>query len=198
MKILFVGDSVTDAGSYRRPREEFTGYVKYAAELLGGGHEYFNHGISGNRSADLLERYERDIKAVCPDIMTLLIGINDVWRAFDSALYTPPEEFGRNVRELLRRTREDFPAVKIVMLEPFLLPIESKKYFRPLLAQVLEETRVAAEEYADALVPLDGLLNAARVDMDWREISADGVHPAERGAELIGRYLAEAVRSVLK
>ena len=198
MRILFQGDSITDAGSYRKKCSEFTGYVKYTAELLGGGNDYFNHGISGNTSADVLARYEKDIKAVEPDVMTLLIGINDVWRAFDSCHYTSPDSYGKSVREILTKTRKDFPNVKIILLEPFLLPAPDKKYWRGNLAEYIEEARAAAVELADGFVPLDGLLAKERMTTAWQELSGDGVHLAEKGQRVVAKYLAEEIRRVAK
>ena len=198
MRILFQGDSITDCGSYRKPREEFTGYVHYTAALLGDKHEYFNHGISGNRSAQLLERYDDDIKSVCPDIMTLLIGINDLWRGYDSAFYTPPETYEANLREILTKTRADFPAVKIILMEPFLLPAPEKAYWRPTLALFIEAARRVAVELADAFIPLDGLLAKAQMETPWQEISEDGVHLAEKGQRLVADYLAAELKRFIR
>lgn len=196
MRILFQGDSITDAGSYHKEYPELTGYTKYTAELLGAEHTYFNRGISGNRSIDVLARYDADIKDVQPDVMTLLIGINDLWRRFDSGLYTSAEQYAVNVREIATKFRNDFPNAKLVILEPYLVPNESKAYFRPALAEFIQACRAVAVELADGFIPLDGLFAKENMTVPAEELSADGVHPAQKGQEMIARYLAEEIQRV--
>ena len=197
MRILFQGDSITDAGSYGKEYPNLTGYTAYTAELIGEGHEYINRGISGNRAVDVLDRYDRDILDVRPDIMTMLIGINDVWRRFDSGLYESAETYGEYLREILKKTREDLPDTKIILMEPYLLPAPDKKYFRPALAEFIEVARDIAVEYADAYIPLDGLFALERMTTPWEELSADGVHPNIYGVQRIADVLTEKIRSVL-
>lgn len=198
MRILFQGDSITDAGSYGRKKEELTGYVKYTVELLGEGFECHNRGISGNRSGDVLERYDRDIKEIQPDVMTLLIGINDVWRRFDSGVYESAQDYGKNVREILTRFKSDFPASKIILLEPYLVDNESKNYFRPVLAEFIQEIRQIAVEFADGFVPLDGLFAKENLNVEAVQLSEDGVHPNVEGEKMIAKYLAEEIKQVLR
>ena len=197
MRIVFAGDSITDAGSYRKPVEEFTGYVKYIAEELGDKHQYFNRGISGNRVVDVLNRYEKDIFAEKPDILTLLIGINDVWRYFDSNLYTSPQEFSGYIREILTKARKDFPNVKIIVLEPFLIPEPSRESWRPLLSQIIQEVRYAAVDLADDFVPLDGLFAYENMTIESKKLSADGVHPAEEGQKVLAKYLLKSLKKFI-
>lgn len=196
MRILFQGDSITDAGSYGKEGGALTGYTKYVAELLGDGHEYFNRGVSGNRSLDVLARYDADIKAMNPDVMTLLIGINDVWRRFDAGIYLSAEEYGRYVREILTKFKADFPNSKLIMLEPYLVPFANKEYFRSTLAEFIAENRRIAVELADGYVPLDGLFAKENMTVPASELSGDGVHPAQKGQEMIARYLAEEIKRV--
>ena len=129
MRILFQGDSITDAGSYHKEYPEITGYGKFVAEILGTEHTYYNRGVSGNRSGDVLARYEKDVKAVNPDVMTIMIGINDVWRRFDSCLYESAEDYGKNVREILTSLKKDCPKAKIIVIEPYLVPNARVDYF---------------------------------------------------------------------
>lgn len=197
MKILFYGDSITDCGGYKQDVKTTGGYTKFTAQLLGDGHEYFNHGISGNTTKDLLNRYQKDVKDINPDILTLLIGINDVWRAFDSGRYTEPKQVGENISKLLDDLKSDCPNCKIIVLEPFLLPAPDKKYFRPLLAQIIEEVRAVAVQKANAFIPLDGLFAKERMTTDWQELSQDGVHPVEKGQKLIAKHLAEEIKKFL-
>lgn len=196
MKILFQGDSITDAGSYKKDGKVITGYGKFVVEALGEEHEYFNRGVSGNRIVDVLARYDQDVKAIQPDVMTLLIGINDVWRRFDSGLYTSAEAYGKTVREFLTKFKTDFPKAKLILLEPYLVPFDGKEYFRPVLAEFIAQIRKIAVEFADGYIPLDGLFAKENMTVPAEELSADGVHPALKGQEMIARYLVAEIKRV--
>ena len=106
MKIVFQGDSITDAGRDRSDAHNLAGYTTYVAEVLGDKDEYFNFGISGDRAKEVLARFDADF-AVCgsADVFTLLIGIKDVWRNHDSNLYTSPEEYYQNVEQILIKVK---------------------------------------------------------------------------------------------
>lgn len=107
MKVLFQGDSITDAGrDYADPHHLGDGYPKYAAEAIrerfpDETFEFINLGISGNRTTDLLERWQKDCIAVQPDVLSILIGINDTWRRYDSNLPMTVEEYEANYRRLV-------------------------------------------------------------------------------------------------
>ncbi len=199
MRILFQGDSITDAGrDYNDPHNLGNGYPKYAAEILKEWFpekelEFIDLGISGHRTCDLLARWERDCIEQKPDIVSILIGINDTWRRYDSNLPMSIEEFEENYRQLLTAIREK-TAAKILMLEPFLLPADpSKDRFREDLDPKIQVVRRLAREFADVFVPLDGMLAAALVGQEPNAYSDDGVHPNAEGAQLIGEWYADAV-----
>lgn len=109
MNILFYGDSITDAGSYGKTNEELTGYSKYVYNgLKRDDIIFYNRGRCGDRSIDLVARYEDDVKSVEPDVMCILIGINDVWRAYGDNMYTDPKDYAKNLSNLIVRTKRDF------------------------------------------------------------------------------------------
>lgn len=196
MRVLFQGDSVTDSGRDRGDMHSLSGYTAYAAEMLGEGYECFNRGVSGDRSSDVLARYAEDIEAMEPDIFCLMIGINNVWRRFDANLYTSAEDYGNDVREILRRLKAHNRDVKIVLVEPFVLPEPTRLHWRTTLIGVIDELRQIATEYADALVPLDGLLARECVHTPWAEISEDGVHPTDKGHKLIASLIADEIKKL--
>lgn len=202
MKILFQGDSITDAGRSREDCHDLGGgYPKYAAENIRGRFpdmdlEFINLGVSGNRTWDLLDRWQADCIDVQPDVVSILIGINDTWRAFDSNLPTTAAEYEANYRRLLEDVKQHTKA-KILMLEPFLLHnAPDKDGWREDLNAKIMAARRLAREYADAFVPLDGLFAAASVREAPSYWAADGVHPTEAGARLIGEYYAGAFASL--
>lgn len=203
MKVLFQGDSITDAGrDYADPHHLGDGYPKYAAEAIrerfpDETFEFINLGISGNRTTDLLERWQKDCIAVQPDVLSILIGINDTWRRYDSNLPMTVEEYETNYRRLVQDVKENTKA-KLLLLEPFLLHADpAKECFREDLDPKILAARRVARDYADMFLPLDGLLAAASVIEEPSHWSGDGVHPNEAGSRLIGRYYAEAFAAML-
>ena len=112
MKILFQGDSVTDAGRDRsNPHDMGEGYPRYASAMIQDsypdtGFEFVNLGISGNRTADLVSRLESDFVDVQPDIVSVMIGINDVWHHYSfTYIETTDAEFEANLRLILTALR---------------------------------------------------------------------------------------------
>ena len=204
MRILFQGDSITDAGRDRsNPHHLGNGYPKFAAELLQEVYprvdfEFLNFGISGNRTCDLVARWDTDCLDWQPDVISILIGINDTWRRYDQGLITTTEEYEANYRSLLRQIREKTNA-KIVMLEPFLLPVNPAwECWREDLDPKIQAARRLAREFANVYVPLDGLLAAECVGRNPENFSGDGVHPNDTGARLVGALCAEAVASCME
>lgn len=201
--VLFQGDSVTDCGrDFSDPNSLAQGYAgKVAAiyrTLFGNTVQFYNRGVSGNRSCDLLARYETDFKAIRPDFISILIGINDTWRRYDANDPTSPEQFEANYRQLLTQLRRDFPGLKIMMMEPFLLPsAPEKQCFREDLDPKIQVARSLAAQYADYYLPLDGILNAACVNRyQPKMLSEDGVHPVELGHSLIAHAYLRALNII--
>ena len=192
-KILFTGDSVTDCG--RTPTEDINflghGYPVFIASLAGARAPekeltFINTGISGNRVCDLRKRWQHDVIDHKPDIVSILIGINDVWRRYDCNSPTPADIFERDYRAILEQTVRKLPGVQIVMMEPFVLPIpEDRRLWREDLDVKLQVVRDLAVEFADVLIPLDGIFNAAACKREKSFWAADGVHPTAAGHALI-------------
>ena len=199
-KILFIGDSVTDCGSSTSENINFLGhgYPIFIASLLGANMPeleltFVNRGISGNRVCDLRKRWQKDVIDHKPDIVSILIGINDVWRRYDCNSATPADAFERDYRFILEKTLHDLPGVQIVMMEPFLLPIpEDRRLWRNDLDIKIQVVRDLAEESADALVPLDGIFAAAACKREKSFWTPDGVHPAAPGHALIAESWIDA------
>lgn len=203
MKILFQGDSITDCN---RKYDDFydlgDGYVKYVTDALTERYpnvefEFINKGISGNRTKDLVARLQGDFIDIQPDIVTILIGVNDTWRRFDMNDPTTAEEFRSNYETVLKTIKERTNA-KIIMLEAFLIYNKGHESYREDLNAKLDETRLLAMNYADAYIPLDGLFAAACVGRDESDFSVDGFHPVEEGKKLIASQLLKALDGFIK
>ena len=204
IKILFQGDSVTDAGRDRRNYHHMgNGYPKYASALIAEAHpdvefEFINLGISGNRTGQLFDRLYPDAIAFDPDIISILIGVNDVWHRLSSHVLTTDAQIELNYRTILQKLREMTHA-KIMIIAPYILEREDKEETKADLARIIPIIRGLAEEFADVYVPLDEhFAEALKTQPEPKYYSADGVHPNQNGADSIGRLYAEAIEPLLK
>ncbi|PHP53148.1 SGNH/GDSL hydrolase family protein [Actinomyces ruminis] len=100
---LFTGDSITEWGrtDKRDPHDLGCNYVRLLAEEHLAGQTVLNTGIGGDRLADLAERWQRDVVALAPDVLSVYIGINDTWRHYDEGVVSPVPAFAQRLRELL-------------------------------------------------------------------------------------------------
>ena len=202
MKILFQGDSITDAGRDRNDIHNLgNGYPKYAAKFLAEKYtdidfEFIDLGISGNQTKDLVARLDTDFIDIQPDIVSILIGVNDTWHHAEQKDWIPNEIFEERYRTVLTAIKEKTNA-KIMMMEPFLIPTEDKAFFREDLAPKIEIIRKLAREFADIYLPTDGLLASAFIGDDPLSYAADGVHPTAKGAEFIGMLYCEYISDII-
>ncbi|WZL77858.1 SGNH/GDSL hydrolase family protein [Eubacteriales bacterium mix99] len=201
--VLFQGDSTSDCGRSREDDHYLgTGYPYMAAAWYGALHpgknvRFVNRAISGNRSIDLVNRWQRDCLDVKPDVVSILIGINDTWRRFDRKDPTSAEVFRDHYRRILSQVREHLDA-DIILMEPFLLMVteEQKTSWREDLNPKIDVVRELAREFDAALVPLDGIFAAASSRKDPRFWAADGVHPTAEGHAMICRHWLKAAESL--
>ncbi|MBQ7153533.1 MAG: SGNH/GDSL hydrolase family protein [Clostridia bacterium] len=205
MKILFQGDSVTDAGRDRSdPHNMGNGYPKFASGMIEDAFpeetfEFLNLGISGARTENLVSVLESDFVEVQPDIVSILIGINDVWHFYSHGIETTDEQFEKNYRQVLETIRAKTRA-KILMIEPFLVFADDKANMRPHLDRFIEIIRKLAREYADAYVPMDGIYAASCVNHGEKPsvYSPDGVHPSEEGARVLAQAYLSAISPLIE
>lgn len=202
IKILFQGDSITDAGRNREDYHDLSGgYPFYAAKELANMYpdisfEFINLGISGNQTKDLVERLKCDFIDIQPDIVSILIGINDVWHHAEDRSWIPNDVFEARYRTVLESLKKNTSA-KIMIMEPFLIPVRDKLYFREDLYKKIEIIRKLAREYADVYMPTDGLLAAAYLKYEPTDFAADGVHPTAFGSEYIGNLYAQYLKEII-
>lgn len=206
IKILFQGDSITDAGRDKRNYHHMgNGYPKYASALIAENNpdvefEFINFGISGNRTSQLFDRLYTDAIAFEPDIISILIGINDIWHRYGGGkVATTDAQIELNYRSILERLRRETNA-KIVILSPYLLKRESTDAdaVREDLKTVLTIVRKLADEFADVYIPLDEHFAVAEPLSEPYFYSNDGVHPNANGAEFIGKLYADAVKPLIE
>lgn len=199
MKILFQGDSVTDAGrDHTNPSDMGDGYPRYASAMIQDSFpdfkfEFVNLGISGNRTEHLVQRLESDFLDIQPDIVSIMIGINDVWHHYSHNILTTDEDFERNYRIVLDAIKSRTNA-RIFMIQPFLLETvdPGKQELCEELARKQSIVKRLADEYADIYLPLDVVLHT-EVEEEPAYYSADGVHPSPNGACYIGEAYLKAI-----
>lgn len=205
MKILFQGDSITDAGASAAQKKGSSlgsGYPKYAAEYLREMFsdkelDFINLGISGNQTKDIVERIQTDIIDVKPDLTSILVGINDVWHHFGDKQWIPNDVFEERYRIILEAIKST--GSHIVMMEPYFIPVDDdEERFRVDLPNKVSVIRKLAREYAEVYIPLDGYIAAECVRREPKELSEDGVHPSPEGARFIGRIYAVAVSPIIE
>ncbi len=199
--ILFQGDSVTDSGRDREDMASLSG--GYPGMVAGLFHLMFpdrkvtfiNKGVSGNRVRDLVQRFDEDFKAVNPDFVSILIGINDTWRRYDSNDPESAEEFEGTYRELLIRIKKELPDCKLMIIEPFLLnTLPERAAWREDLDPKIQVVRKLAKEFADYYLPMDGIMARYEVEQyTCSQITEDGVHPSEIGHSIIAKEYLKAL-----
>ncbi|GAB3598581.1 SGNH/GDSL hydrolase family protein [Microbacterium tumbae] len=180
--IVFVGDSVTDGERRTDPSGLGDGYVRLLAGAPAlAGWSVRNRGVSGDRVRDLRARWAPDVVAEDAAVVSVLVGVNDTWRRFDSDDPTTAAEYEHDYRALLEAT-----SARLVLIEPFLLPVrEEQESWREDLDEKIAVVRGLAEEFGAVRVSADEILRAAG---DAAGLAPDGVHPSPRGH----RVLADA------
>lgn len=197
--ILFFGDSITDAGRRAEPEQLGDGYVRLIAEHFAAARpdlRVVNRGIGGNRTGDLIARLEEDCIDESPDVVSILIGINDVWRRYDDDDATDAEQFEANLRTILTAIRDRTDAA-VVILEPFLLPVTDKLRFREDLDPKIAIERRLADEFGATFVALDAVLAAAAQANGPESIAADGIHPTPQGHRVVSETWLAATADLL-
>ena len=196
MKILFYGDSITDMGRSREFDKKAFGYgVGYPNYIAGdlhfsepGKYEIINRGIGGNRIVDLYARIKADVWNHTPDVLSILIGINDVWHEIGGKNGVDLVRFEKVYRMLLEDTKERLPDLKIILCEPFVLEgLATQEKFEEF-SQAREYAKVVkklAEAYNCAFVPLQAQFDELSEKYGVEHYLYDGVHPDAAGARLI-------------
>ena len=203
MKILFQGDSVTDAGRDRSQSSDMGfGYPKYASAMIEDAFPdidfaFVNLGISGNRTEDLVARMQSDFIEIQPDIVSIMIGINDVWHHYAfSCTYTSDEAFEQNYTTLLEEIKQKTNA-KIMIIQPFLIDVPDKQQLQAEFVEKQAIVKALADKYADVYLPMHDIFQADEAQ-DKTVYAADGVHPTEDGACLIAQKYLEAITPLIE
>ncbi len=197
MKIVFFGDSITDM----LRNYEAAPYTAYAfgqgyaflasAELMAkypGRFEILNRGISGNRIVDLYQRIKCDVWNHKPDVLSILIGVNDVWHEIARQNGVEIDRFEKVYRMIIEDTKKVLPDIKIILMEPYILEgISTKDEFEKFkeVYKYAEVVKKLANEYNLTFVPLQEKFNTLAKENGAECYMKDGVHPDPAGARVI-------------
>ncbi|MCP9236219.1 SGNH/GDSL hydrolase family protein [Lewinella sp. JB7] len=196
LTVLFQGDSITDAGRDRERTQanDFghtgTGYVLLAsAALLGTYPETeltsYNRGVSGNKVYQLAERWQEEALDLQPDVISILIGVNDFWHMLNGKYDGTVDVYRTDLKNLLQRTKDELPDVKFMLGEPFIIrggkAVEDARWANEFPAYQ-EAAREVADEFDTGWVPYQRVFDDALEEAPAAYWGADGVHPSLAGS----------------
>ena len=197
--MVFQGDSITDAGRNKKepkPNEQKSfgkGYAWMAgSQLLISNPDHkltlHNRGISGNKVHQLAARWDKDCLEIKPDVLSILIGVNDIWHKRNGKYDGTPAVYERDYDALLARTRAALPDAELVVCEPFVLLCGSvdESWF-PEFDEYRAASRRVAEKHGARFVPFHSMFEAALRAHPAEHWARDGVHPTRAGAALMAK-----------
>ena len=205
MRILFQGDSISDA--FRKPEELNpayqlgNGYAFLVAARLGADfparkYEFFNRGISGETVHAVAARWQRDALDLRPDLLSLLIGVNNIIERQNGVKGPSDAEVLDCYRDMLEQKRMQNPQVHFILLEPFLLEVgDVTPAWQAMLRPLQEGIAVIAGEMGVPLIPLQRIFDEALSRATAAYWSYDGIHPTHAGFQLIADAWLETAES---
>ncbi|MBR6471286.1 MAG: SGNH/GDSL hydrolase family protein [Victivallales bacterium] len=208
--LLFQGDSITDAG-----RTDTLKFISPGWPLMGMGFGYphllaskicaehpndwtvLNRAVTGNRVVDLYARWKLDALNLKPDVISILIGINDIWHEFERQNGVETPRFDEFYRRLLDWSLQSNPNMKFVLLEPFVLFHGAvAEEWRQEVTEKREVVRQIAKDYNTIFVPLQSVFDEATKRAPGDFWLADGVHPTLPGHHLIAKAWLKATQGI--
>lgn len=203
--VLFQGDSITDSGRNRnnpapnQPTALGSGYPLLVASLAledhpNAGLQFYNRGISGNKVPDLQARWQQDALELKPDVLSILIGVNDIWHKLRGNYAGTVADYERQYLALLQSTRQALPHTRILVMEPFVTRVGAvnEGWFpefdqrRAAAARVAKQARVT-------FLPLQEMFDKLSARVSPAHWAADGVHPTPAGHAAIAKRWRDAM-----
>lgn len=205
--ILFQGDSITDAGrekvkeSANSPASFGSGYAYLAAAnilntMASEQFTIYNRGISGNKVYQLAERWQKDCFDLKPQVISILIGVNDFWHKFNGKYDGTIEKYEHDYRDLLVLTKKMLPDVKLVICEPFAVlncSAVTEKWY-PDFDAYRASAKKLANEFEAIFIPYQAIFDEAQKHAPGKYWTGDGVHPSMAGASLMAEAWLKAVK----
>lgn len=204
-KLVMIGDSITDCGRSQPVGESFkdglgNGYVSMVNALLTSTYpahriRVMNTGTSGNTVLDLAARWQTDVLALRPDWLSVMIGINDVWRQFDTPLQTEwhvsLDVYAATLEKLIAETR---PQVRgLVLMSPYLIEPNKNEPMRAMMDTYGAAIHQVAARHRAIFVDTQAAFDAVLKDIHPMTLAWDRVHPNQAGHMLIARAFLKAI-----
>jgi lysophospholipase L1-like esterase len=165
---------------------------KYASLNL----KIFNKGISGNKVYQLAERWDKDCLEIKPDILSILIGVNDIWHTLNGNYKGTIEIYRNDFIAMLERTKKALPNIKLIICEPFAVKgvkaVDDKWY--PEFYGYQKAARDIAIQFGAGFIPYQKIYDEAQKQAPGVYWTGDGVHPTLAGAQLMAKAWLEAVK----
>lgn len=207
---LFQGDSITDGNRSRNTDWNHVmghGYACLIAsrlwfDLPDKKFHFFNRGVSGNTVPDLTKRWNEDTIALSPNVLSILVGINDLNATINGNKAFTMESYENDYRSLLIQTRQQMPNVQFVICEPFILPVgkvkEKWNLYQLEIITRQSSAKKLAQQFDAIYVPLQDAFNEALKRAPAEYWIWDGIHPMPAGHELIAREWIKVVGKKLR
>lgn len=196
-RILFIGDSITDVKFNRRMNVKIHGKNIYALQVAKQlkkkykNLKFFYKGIASNRTYHVYDRLTKDCIELKPDVIIMLIGVNDAWEHYVPENYPPLKRpMQPHMSEIYRRIRTELENTQLLVLLPFLIDtIEEKKPFHKILDEYRESLGDMARENGANVVDLQAVFDSIQLEIPSVKLAVDGIHPTNLGHH----YIADAV-----
>ena len=205
--ILFQGDSITDSGrnkedqGFNTARILGSGYPLLAGAALISKYaslnlKVFNRGISGNKVYQLAERWDKDCLDLKPDVLSILIGVNDIWHKLNGNYSGTPEIYRNDYIALIERTKKTLPGIKLIICEPFgvrgVRAVDDSWY--PEFLEYQKIAREVATRFNAVFIPYQSIFDEAQKKAPGSYWTGDGVHPSLAGAQLMAEAWLRAIK----
>ena len=200
--LLFIGDSITDCGRSRPVGERGglgNGYVGQINAILNATLpsqpiQVLNTGIGGNRVCDLEDRWQTDVLDLKPDWLSVMIGINDVWRQFDNAQdfqQISLTQYEETLRSLIKLTQ---PQLKgLVLMSPFYIEANQQDPMRNMMDQYSQVVRKIAQDQQSIFINVQKAFDQYLVHQPTQSLCGDRVHPNSTGHLIIAKTFLDGI-----
>lgn len=200
-RVVFLGDSITDVKFNSRMARKIKGRRVYALQLKKRFKEYSKNvrvdirGIASNRTYHVYDRFTADCVSLKPDVIIMLIGVNDAWENYVPEQYPPllrPME--PHFKEIFRRINAELPDTQVLYLMPFMIDaVEEKLPFHKTLDDFRQRLRAIAEENGAVILDLQQVFYEKQKKTEPKLLAIDGIHPTNLGHKVI----ADAVEKMI-
>lgn len=198
-RILFIGDSITDIKFNSRMRTSIKGNDVYALQIKKQLKKYSKKinveikGIASNRTYHVYDRLTKDCIDLKPDVIVMLIGVNDAWENYKPEDYPPllrPTE--PHIREIYRRIRTELPEAQVLYLMPFMIDsVEEKLPFHKVLDEYRAMLKDIAAKNGASIIDLQAVFNEKQKSVLPKDLAIDGIHPTNLGHKIIADSITE-------